>query len=990
MLQHDRRNGRDLFSVALEFALGCAQAPERNLSNLIAKVRRLDYSITDLFAEFSCLDDALDEVLRGSREVRQADVESFLRRVRDQIKLLFGMVLDQTAAVYETVTETVRCGYCQADDGGAIVFANAEMDRLLGVPAEGVDLPGLFGPERDFVRSAIRGDYGQHPGVRRLKLKRPDGRTIAVNVSPAPLLVDGVKRGGYAVLTDVSKIVESDTQIFDRQPLGIVRYSGHQITYANSRAAEIFGREAARLVGMSIWDLVPDAKNRRIVGKQLKKRMAGVSEEYEAEVTRLDNGRRLPVLIAGSPEFDDRDRPIGGFVILRSTELEHKAAAIHTEIETSRNAKKLLRKVAGIVGKVVPFDDLWVSVFSRDMQHAAALYIHGGEDRWQTRWYPISEGLAEWMMQPPNPQPVDDLCEFIKRPEMEELRNGRDMQMAIDEGFRSFIRYSIVREGKVVACFSLGSKRIAAYSQEDCGRLAALPIEKAAHMALYHRDRAEQEFRHRLLRGLGACRSSAAVARLVVRLLSGHYGWENVALFAIDEANQQFTLKAQKAPAKSTYRLPRGFSQALNAGVLGHVYGTGEGVNIGDVGSGKGPASKFIRYNNWTTSELCLPIRIGNRVRFLLNLEHNKENAFSQEEQDALESIVKDIELMLDHLFTQYILNEVITSANDLIAITNQEGHIERLNPAGTRLLGVAKDDARGRAFHEFFSDRLVADYAAGLREVTDVEVDLVNPREQPLKALLSSQLLPGEFDRKVFFARDLSALKRLEELEMIGTLFQEIATQTRAPLALVSGFMLRLQRRLPPEMAEGVTNALKHLRKVEITHERLLLLDPQAPSPRFDRVELDIRRVIRSALSELTDDEQRVIEPCFSDSLPLVKGDFYQLWFVFQTLFAYLLRYLPNDKRIKLHVEEAEGAIDIRITGFAPASASGAPDGIARTRAEVALGVTVLRRFVEQHGGTYCQKTAANSAAEFHIRLPASPEGKGMDDATPHSPRVA
>jgi K+-sensing histidine kinase KdpD len=274
---------------------------------------------------------------------------------------------------------------------------------------------------------------------------------------------------------------------------------------------------------------------------------------------------------------------------------------------------------------------------------------------------------------------------------------------------------------------------------------------------------------------------------------------------------------------------------------------------------------------------------------------------------------------------------------------------------------------------------------------VTDVEVDLVSPERQPLKALLSSRLLPGEFDRKVFFARDVSVLKRLEELEVIGAMFQEIATQTRTPLALVSGALRRLQRKLPPEIADVLAKTLKQLRKVEITHERLLLLDGQEPPSRRDRVELDIRSLIDSAVHELTDDEQRVIELSFSNKLPLVQGDHYQLWFVVHSLFSYLLRYLPNDERINVHVEEADGAVDIRIMGFVPADASGAPDGIARTRAEVALGITILRRFIEQHGGTYRQKTTADSATEFRIRLPASSARKEVDDGVAtRSPRTA
>jgi PAS domain S-box-containing protein len=342
-IEDDTRGGHDLFSLALAILVASADPSERDLSALVAKVRRLDYSIADLFSELSCLADALEEVLRDSDRLHRTDLERFLGRVRQQVRLLFAAVLKQTAAVYEAVTENTGCGYCQLDDDGVIVFANAEMGRLLGGATEGVVLPKLFGDEGAFVLSAIRGDYGPNPGLRRLKLRGPDDSTI-VNVSPAPLVIDGAKSGGYAIVSDVSKISESDRRIFDRHPLGIVRYDlTQQITYANLKAGEILGRDAAQLPGTPLLALVPDARNRQIVQRHFKKRMEGVSDEYELRVTRLDDGRSVPVMVAGSTEFDNQDRPVGGFVIFRSVELEHAVEAIHYKIETSRSTEAASR-----------------------------------------------------------------------------------------------------------------------------------------------------------------------------------------------------------------------------------------------------------------------------------------------------------------------------------------------------------------------------------------------------------------------------------------------------------------------------------------------------------------------------------------------------------------------------------------------------------------------------------------------------------------------
>jgi PAS domain S-box-containing protein len=474
---------------------------------------------------------------------------------------------------------------------------------------------------------------------------------------------------------------------------------------------------------------------------------------------------------------------------------------------------------------------------------------------------------------------------------------------------------------------------------------------------------------------------SLSLAILLTKELANHYQWQNVSIFMVNEIRRVFELKAQMNGPDGGYSLPEFHTQALSEGLLGEAYQAGRMLRVNDVKNDQKYGKIYRPASPQTRSELCLPIKIKDKIWWILNIEDARLNAFTNDDQRILEHICSDVKFVLDHLFDFYILDEIIHGASDFIIITDTTGNIVQLNPAAEYGLGIENDEAQGRSIGSFLPDADRARFVIESRKVAPEETELVAKDGNLLTVLLSGRLLPEEFGRKVFFARNLMALRRLEELETISRVLYEIAAHARTPLSLASGWLSRIKGDLAKRsndignirhIADVVDKAMRQLKKVELPYERVLLTTEKSGGLPYNGRLLDIVRLVDDTVAELPEADQSRIDKEIAGSLPHLRGDPRQLAFILRTILFYLLRFLPEDERITLRLFRVDLTLHIVIKGVVPEHAveGELEDPAAGLLAEVSLGQHVIERFVQQHGGTY-EPPAAGGDAEFRITLP-------------------
>lgn len=978
LLQEEQRLGQDLLTMVVKSLRAPPARVKSADRHLLDKVRTRRYSVLDLFMEVCCLEQSIQEVLGGKSELNQVGLVQAMALVSGELRHALKNVIRDTSDIYEHVLERSNRAFCQVDEEGRIVYANAEFTRLTGCEEPtGRNLASFFDdPQAKLVADALR---GPKPVLRPLCIRTGNGRRVAVGADIGPLNIGGDNRGGYAGLVDISGPMELQTRIFDRSPLGITKVNLNQeFTYANPTVLRLLRTNS--LAGKHIRDIF-DEENYAEVQNQLLRRMKGESSEYGVKFKRLSDGKLIPAMLAAMPDIDLQGTVVGAVCISRPVLLEETSAEIHRRVHTLRDGRQILAAVAEVIGGILAFDLFSVSVYSADRQHARELFScrPGGAFESPRRWWLLTDSMVQWIDQ--NRESFDgDLTEYLSQERWQPLREDRAFQPLLDAGVRFFMTMPVVRADRVVASVTVFCRD--RFNEDDVAILKRLPLDHAVLMALNSEEEKDLRFRLDLVANVSLISSDLErVAKIVVNALAERYGWTNVGIYQVDQSSAQIRLLSQ-CSASAECRLPPGSTQPINQGVLGYVYHRREAVNITNVwtdprfkGDSRPPVPGAV-------SVLCLPIVGEDRVRWLLNVEDAKENAFAPEEERALEILLAELAGLLERSRKHHFLRAVLESVSDAILVTDERDTVRSVNPAVKRLLGYSETEMVGQPLRQYFRDE---QSAASVLAASGNRTDSVWLRQKDGKyreVLLSVSRLPGEGGGRVFTAKDLLPYQRSERLEALERMYAEIASQTKTPLSLAFTWLQRLAARGgPADTADTLRKVQQQLGHLGLTYDRLFLAEGTGLAVPYHEVLLDLSEIVAAVRRDLPEAELKSVDIECQEHLPHVRGDLYQLWFCVMTILSYLLRFVPEDKQLRLLISGGNGQATIELIGYLPevTDLRGEQDSsrmaLAKGLADMALGQETIRRFVANHRGTFHEPTRQGDAVRFRIDLPAAGE---------------
>ena len=948
------------------------------LAPILQRLRMGDFSIVDLYAEVLCLEESIESVLRDSEAYRPEQILPEVARIRKVLSALFETLLKGTSEVYEYVIESGGRGFCHVAAGGHIIYANKEMKRILTDDAPtGKLLESYFsGDEKGFVQDAVSGKFNSKPMMRRLYLNTSDGRKVPVVSEIAAIQINGQSKGAYACMVDISHTVLEENRIFDKTPLGILRLNTMQeITYMNQTMLDLCGLES--WADKTLRNIISDDRNWSIVQKQLKRRFSKrLSDEYELEIIRSDGKRRLPVMVWATPVTDSEGNLTGTLAIIRNILQEKVVESIHKHIETIRDEELLLEAVAEALKLVVPYHLVSFSIYSSDLKHTRALYSYPKPPQpiWTRRWWELQKGVRSFIDE--RQVFIGDFNEILKEDRFKYLEKDAEYNKIRKAGFQSFIFCPIVMEARVVASVTLLHIEKNAYDQKHLATLSGLPLSKAVIMALYYEEMKELNFRLDLIKQISASDDIKEVSKIIVRQIADHYDWQNVALYRVDEKSGVFRLMHQEASELKFLVGSRYYAQHLDTGVLGYVYRHKTGVNIGNVKQDKTFKDMYISSVKKMTSELCLPIMRDDKVLWLLNIEDANEGAFSREEMNAIEDVLKEVSASLERSWLHHFLNATLESASDAVILTDRTDDIIQVNPFTEELFGYRKDEMEGHSFWSYFEN--LDPSLSKVDYIENEEVSIQQKNGRTVEVLLSGSRLPETFGGMVFIAKDLSLFKQVLRLKQLGAMYYEIASQTKTPLSLVHSWLRRLRKEREDGEDNGtIDRIIRQLRKVELSYDRLMLYDDEKRMIPFNEMLLDINEVLDNIRNELPRAENDKLRIHVKGTIPLLRGDIFQLSFCIQTILSYLLRFVPEEENIQISVCHDPDWIKIGIRGFFPElSESLAPEAsdqqvVSQVISEIALGQHIIGDFIGNHGGKYHNHKRDGSRVSFLMDLP-------------------
>jgi PAS domain S-box-containing protein len=759
--------------------------------------------------------------------------------------------------------------------------------------------------------------------------------------------------------------LESLLRAFDSFPLALSAVDGTgRCHYSNHSFSTISG--LPNFNGHNIRELFPGKNEKQILEEQLRLRFENsASTEYDNVATRLVDGRKLPVRVSAMPLHGAVGQVIGAIAIFRDLTADSVVQEINRSLTVCRTAKDLLTTTAKQIFALIPFDYLHATIYSADFEHLRSFFTYPEPNSsYKVRWLAMLPKLVSFASdQSVRRFPNMDL--YFEDPNFLHKNERLVQSQGWLERPKSLLRYPLVWEGSVVASLSLGRKEKDAFSQEEENFIRILPIREVLSMALYFEKINYLEFRLDLMRGiLDSWDSQEKVADVIVAHLLEYHDWDHVAFFHVDERTQKIRLLNQRA--KEGFLLPAEYEQTLDLGIMGFVYRFQKMVCIDDLDSDPVFKEKAIRgFKSPTLSELCLPIILGNRVCWMLNIEDSRENAFSRDEISALQTIVDELTNLLDGVLSRHFVDATVTSSSDAIIFIDGAGVITRINAAAERLLGYSRDALVEKHLEIVLNRRSLLDGIIAGQRISYEQVSLQHAIGKEIRVLLSAWPLPKALGGSVVLARDLTMIERLQELEYLSQVYREVAIQTKTPLSLALTWLGSLPKTKTAEKID------QELSKIQLTFDRLALFGREASDLPFRSMILTPSQVIDVTLENFPRNERRKIRTRRNRVRTRFRGDLYQLAFCLRTVVSYLLRFAPERQAIQLNVRHRATCVVFEVCGMLPTDTSDSDALISQALADIALGEDLLTSIARRHEGSYSGPDWKEGMAWFYITVP-------------------
>ena len=774
-------------------------------------------------------------------------------------------------------------------------------------------------------------------------------------------------------------LIRLTAEQLDRLPWALAKLNREGVfSYGNRAMCEIAGVES--MAGRSIDDMF-HGSDLATVREHLESRFTrGVADDYQVVAIRVSDGVLVPIHISALPDIDDTGQVVGVIAIVSDLLAQDVAARVTAAVQDLRSGEDILGTVARECGRLVPFDAFSVLIYSADGSHSRTVYMHpAGVIHPSVRWHEMTS-YAKSLVNEKEVINIADLDAWLDQPECRIFREEWDMQAALELGFRSSLSVPVIGGNRVVATVSFGRKRDKPpFDASDEERISRLPLGPAVRMALHYQDVEELMFALDLVRKIAAGSDNTNfIAETLVGEIADHYEWQNVSIFRADEPQGELCLVSEKAQSES-FKLGKSRSHPINQGITGRVFRTREALKVPDVAAPE-VSGDYRQVYPESRSELCIPILVDGRVYWILNVEDSQRNAFAPEEQQALENLLREVAVVLALVSKKQAFSELLTRSKDAIIQTDVRGVIVQTNPATRELLGYGEDEMKGQPFASYFLDAVQASRVQESKYVPNDEVQLRHKNDSKVSLLLSGTLLPPEIGLKIYVCNDLSTRKRLETLEILRHMYNEIASQIKTPLSLAFSWLSKLQTLLSEaEAADILAKTLKQLNKVDLTYDRLLMYERHRAVAPLDKSLCEIPALLADILKGMPDSDADRIKITCEGRIPPLRVDPYQVGFCFESLLAYLLRFLPEGEKVTACVTFREGNVTVSIRGYAPKVTGGTLTSYARKRwaihaiTEMALGEEMIRGFIERnHGGKLRKQHDSDDRMEFVVELPA------------------
>jgi PAS domain S-box-containing protein/putative nucleotidyltransferase with HDIG domain len=664
-------------------------------------------------------------------------------------------------------------------------------------------------------------------------------------------------------------------RLFDLSPDAIAVHAGGKILLANRAAMNLVGALSPEaIIGKPLMDFVhPDFRQLVLERTQLQIGEGKTSPVTEEKYVHL-NGCAIDVEVTAAPiHFQDS---LASLVIFRDITERKQAQALQEAIyriaiatETTRSLKDLFPQIHEIISSVMPSENFYITLYDEERNVLRFPYFKDAQDEPYLNEIQPGQGLTAYVLRTGKSL----LCTQAVHDELES--QGAVKLLGVPSAI--WLGVPLVIQGKTIGVMVVQHySNPNAYGERDQHMLEFVSTQVAIAIS---RKQADDALKRQLqeLTIIHSVSLIAAKASSVDQLISQVTQIIGDAVYVDDFGVALFDQEHQVLMPHSSYHGESFEAKAripLSEGIMGHVASTRQIYCATNVHNDP----YYLNTVPDTLSELCVPIKVGEKLIGVINAESRQVDFFSKDDERLLNTIAGTIATAIEkmrlfdaeHIRRQEAetlrqVAQVVSASlevNEVIQrMLDQLKHLFTFDMASVLLLGessqpdlIAGRDANGKATNQAVIN--LPKHSLILRKLKkDLKaLAIIDVREYP-----GWVVVPG-----TEYIRSFLAVPLITRQHMIGVLMAASATPS-----FFSENEVRVTQLLAQQMAIAIENA----RLYEVEQRRLAESETLREAAAVVASTLDQDRAVQLILDQLA----RVV-PYDSASILLMRDGYFEI----------------------------------------------------------------------------------------------------------------
>jgi PAS domain S-box-containing protein len=506
------------------------------------------------------------------------------------------------------------------------------------------------------------------------------------------------------------------------------------------------------------------------------------------------------------------------------------------------------------------------------------------------------------------------------------------------------------------------------------------------------------------------------------------FGFEDCVIYILNEEEQCLDQLAAYGPKIAKNRIIiNPIKIQFGEGMVGSVAQSGVAEIIADTSKDK----RYVVDDAIRLSEITVPIIADGRVIGVIDCEHSDKNFFNNEHLATLTTIanlasnrLKNAKAKLQQLRAESELRDnetklrtIINSALDAIITINKEGKITEWNPQAEVIFGWSFDEVVGHSLtqnivpakhHSSHSNGIKHYLSTGKGSVLNQRIEITAMKKSGKEFPIELAILPilrNGIHSFTAFARDITlqkevqaemekALNRERELNELKSRFVSMTShEFRTPLTTIKQNADLIAFKLESQLPQHFEKYSKYLKRIDSEIDRvtslmndiLTLGKLEAGRLEIEKQHIDLVSFISKSIDQQTQSrsDKRNVELVVSGVPQLVDIDQQLFNHILSNLVSNALKYSEgrNNPVIKLNFHKLNKVV-MTVKDYGIGIPLKDQKGLftsfyratnVRNIQGSGLGLSIVKQFIDMHGGTIEVMSDVDQGCEFIVQIPYS-----------------